>query len=94
MYDITAKVTLRLTLPFRDRTADSYCADVTLFLHAMSVGLSLTAVFFSEPIACVLLLEMLFIFSRCDTAFSPNIIPHKRAEQDQIDAKWLEIFFI
>ena len=29
-------------------------------------------------------------FSRCKTAFSPNIIPHKHAEQDQIDAKWLE----
>ena len=22
--------------------------------------------------------------------FSPNIIPPKRAEQDQVDAKWLE----
>ena len=32
---------------FRDRTADvTYCADVTLFLHARSGGLSLTAEFF------------------------------------------------
>ena len=29
-------------------------------------------------------------FSRCKTAFSPYILPHKHAEQDQIDAKWLE----
>ena len=40
--EITAK-----TLTFRDRTAGvTYCADVALFLHATSVGLSLTAVFF------------------------------------------------
>ena len=33
-------------LMFRDRTTDvTYCADVTLFLHATSDGLSLTAAF-------------------------------------------------
>ena len=35
---------------------DTYCADVTFFLHATSGGLSLTATFFSAPISCVLLL--------------------------------------
>ena len=36
-----------MTLTFRDGTADvSYCADATLFLHATSGGLSLTAAFF------------------------------------------------
>ena len=34
------------TLTFRDGTADvTYCADVTLFLHVMSGGLSPTAAF-------------------------------------------------
>ena len=28
--------------------------------------------------------------SRCKTVFSPSIIPPQHAEQDQIDAKWLE----
>ena len=40
------------TLTFRDRTADiTYCADVTLFLHATSGGLSLTAAFLSALIS-------------------------------------------
>ena len=42
MSEITAKA-----LTFCDRTDDvTYCADVTLFLHATSGGLSLTAAFF------------------------------------------------
>ena len=41
-----SEITTR-TLTFRDRTADvTYCADVTLLLHATSGGLSLTAAFF------------------------------------------------
>ena len=44
---------------FRDITADvTYCADVMLFLHATSGGLSLTAANYlcCAPITCVLLL--------------------------------------
>ena len=53
---ILPEITAR-TLTFRDGTADvTYCADITLFLHATSGGLSLTAAFFSAPISCVLLL--------------------------------------
>ena len=45
------------TLTFRDQTVDvTYYADVKLFLHAMSGGLSLTSAFLSAPISCVLLL--------------------------------------
>ena len=43
---ILSKITARM-LTFRDRTADiTYCADVMLFLHATSGGLSQTAAFF------------------------------------------------
>ena len=42
---ILSKIKARM-LTFRDRTADvTYCADVTLFLHATSDGLSQTAAF-------------------------------------------------
>ena len=41
-----SEITAR-TLTFRDGTADiTYCADVTLFLHATSGGIPLTATFF------------------------------------------------
>ena len=40
---------MAMTLTFHDRTADiTYCADATLFLHATSGGLSLTAGFFLQ----------------------------------------------
>ena len=55
------------TLTFQDRTADvTYCADLTLFLHTMSGGLSLTAAFiFPAAISGILLLQILFgSFSR------------------------------
>ena len=43
---ILSKITARM-LTFRDRTTDvTYCADVTLFLHATSGGLSQTAAFY------------------------------------------------
>ena len=39
-------VCLSETLTFRDRTTDvTYCADVTLFLHATPGGLPMTAAF-------------------------------------------------
>ena len=44
-YTILSKITTMM-LAFRDRTADiAYCADLTLFLHATSGGLSQTAAF-------------------------------------------------
>ena len=52
------------TLTFGGRTADvTYCADVRFFLQATSGGLSLTAAFFSAPISCILLLEILFVLT-------------------------------
>ena len=71
------------TLAFRDRSADiTYCANVMLFLHAASSGLSVTVTFFTGPISC---LNAIFgSFSRRKTACSPNIIPPK---QDLIDAE-------
>ena len=75
-----------------DQTADvTDCADVTLFLHATSDGLSLSAAFFLRRFLAFYYFKCYFgSFSRCNTKFSPNIIPPKHAEQDQIDAKWLE----
>ena len=54
---ILSKITARM-LTFHDRTADiTYCTDVTLFLHATSGGLALTAAFSqSTPNSCVSLL--------------------------------------
>ena len=81
-----------MTLTFCDQSADiSYYAEVTLFLHTTSDRLSLTAAFF----LCQFLVFYCFkcylgSFSRCKTVFSPNILPPKHTEQDQIDAKWLE----
>ena len=52
---ILSKITARM-LTFRDQTAYvTCCADVTLFLHAMSGGLSQTAAFFLH-ISCISLL--------------------------------------
>ena len=71
---------------FRDQSA-----DVTLFLHAMSGRLSLTAAFFcADFFRFVALNAFLASFSRCKTMFSPNNIPPKHSGQDKIDAKLLE----
>ena len=80
------------TLAFHDQTADvTYCADVILYLHATSGGLSRTvAIFLHRYLAFYCFKCYLGSFSRCQTAFAPYIIPPKHAEQDQIDAKWLE----
>ena len=44
-------------LTFHDGIADiTYCANIMLFLHAMSGQLSLTVAFFSALISCVLFL--------------------------------------
>ena len=89
MSEITPK-----TLKFHDRTADvTYCADITFFLHATSGGLSLTVAFFflRRFLAfCRFKCYLGSFSSRWNTAFSPNIIPPKYAEQYQIAAKWLE----
>ena len=87
---ILSKITARM-LTFRDRTTDvTNCADVTLFLHATSGGLSQN-VAFSLPrfLAFNCFKRCLASFSRYKTAFLPNIMPPKHGEQDQIDAKWL-----
>ena len=67
---------MAMTFKFRDRTADvTYCADVTLFLYAMSGGLSLTAAFFLRQLLAFFCFKCYFgSFSKCKTAFSPNII--------------------
>ena len=78
------------TLTFRARTAGvTYCADVTLFLHSTaSSGLSLIAAFFLRRFLAFYCFKCyLASFSRCQTVFSPNMIPLKHAEQEQIDAK-------
>ena len=75
-------------LTFRDRTADvTYCANITLFLHAKSRGLSLSVVFSLRRFFAFHLAS----FSTYKTAFLPNIMPPKHTEQDQIEAKWLEL---
>ena len=66
-------------------------ADVTLFLHATSGRLSLTESFFLRRFPAFYCFKCyLGSFARCKTAFSPNSIPPKHAEQDQINAKWLQ----
>ena len=82
-------------LTFRERAANvTYCADVTVFLHVTSGGLSLTVAFFlCRFLAFYCFKCCLGSFSRYKTVFSPSIIPLKHAEQDQIDAKWLENTF-
>ena len=90
---ILSKITAMM-LMFRDRIADvTYCADVMLFLHATSGGLSLTAAFsLRRFLACHCFKCYLTSFSGYETAltaFLPNMKPPKHAEQDQIDAKWL-----
>ena len=70
-------------LTFRDRTKDvTYCADVTLFLHATSGGLSLTAAFSLRRFLAFHCFKCyLASFSRYKTAFSPSIMPPKYAKQ-------------
>ena len=71
-------------LTFCDRTDDvTYCADVTLFLHATSGGLSLTAAFFWTDFSRFIALNaILDSFSRYITVFLPNTIAPKHADQD------------
>ena len=81
---ILSKIT-SMMLTFRDGTA-----DVTLFLHATSGGLSLTAAFSLRGFLAFHCFKCyLASFFRCKTVFLPNIMPPKHAEQDQIGAKWL-----
>ena len=77
------------TLTFRDRTANvTHCAEVTLFLHATSGGLSLTAAFFCADSLHLIALNVIWPhFSRYKTAFSPNTIPPKHTGQNETDAK-------
>ena len=79
------------TSTFSDQTSDvTYCSDVTLFLHATSGRLSLTAALFLRQFLAFYCFKCyLAAFSRCKTTFSPNTIPPKHTEQDQIDMKWL-----
>ena len=54
----------------------TFCADVTLFLHTMIGGLSVTAAFYlSHFLEFYCFKCYLGSFSRCKTVFSPNIIP-------------------
>ena len=81
---ILSKIAARM-LKFRDRTA-----DLTLFLHATSCGLSLTAAFSLRGFLAFHCSKCnLISFFRYRTVFLPNIMPSKHAEEDQIDAKWL-----
>ena len=84
---ILYKITARMLL-FRDRTADvTYCADVTLFLHVTSGGLSLSLAFsLRRFIAFHCFKCYLASFSWYKTKFLSNIMPPK---QNQIADKWL-----
>ena len=63
------------TLTYRDRTTDViYCADVTLFLHATSGGLSLTAVL-RRFLAFYCFKCYLGSFSRSRLRFHPILYP-------------------
>ena len=75
MSEITT--TTAMTSAFCDRTADNtYCADVTLFLHATSGGLSMTVAFFLHRFLTLYCFKYyLGSFSRCKTAFSPILYP-------------------
>ena len=88
-FSILSKITARM-LTFRDRAADVTCyADVTLFLHATSGRLSLTAAFSLRRFLVCHYFKCYFgSFSRYNISL-PNIMPPKHAEHDQIDAKWL-----
>ena len=88
---ILSTITARM-LTFRDRTADIiYCADLTFFLHTMWGGQSQTAAFsLSQFLVFHCFKCYLASFSWYKTVFLPDIVPPKHAEQDQIDAKWLE----
>ena len=81
-----------LRCSYDDRTADvTYCAVVTLFLHAASCGLSLTAAFsLRRYLAFHCFACHLASFSRYKTAFLASSMPPKHAEQDKIDVKWLK----
>ena len=88
---IVSKIMTRM-LTFRDPTTDvTYSADVALFLHTTSGGLSQTAAFSLRWFLAFHCFKCyLASFPRYKTAFLSNIMPPKHAEQDQIDTKWLE----
>ena len=72
------------TLTFRGRTTDiTYSTGITLFLHATSGALSLTAAFFLRRL-------LAFCCFKCYLGSLSGHIPLKHTEQDQTDAKWLE----
>ena len=80
--EITAKA-----LTFCDRTDDiTYCADLTLFLHATSGGLSITdcSIFLDRFLAFHRFKCYLGSFSRYMyiTVFLPNTVAPKYADQD------------
>ena len=85
-----SEITAR-TLTFLDGTADvTYCADVTLFLHATSDGLLLTAAFSLRLFLAFYCLNCYLVsFSRYKTLKYINIMSPKHTEQDQNDAKRL-----
>ena len=86
MYEITARM-----LTVLDQTPDvTYCTDVKIFLYATSGGLSLIAAFSLRRFLAFHCFKCyLASFSRFKSAFIPNIMLPKHAEQDQIDAKLL-----
>ena len=62
-----------LDIHFRDVT---YCADVTLFLHATSGGLSLNAGFSLQRFLAFYCFKCYFVsVSSCKTTFLPSIMP-------------------
>ena len=85
-----SKITAR-TLTFGDRTADVlFCAEATLFLDATSGGLLLIAAFFCADLMRFIALNAIWPrFLGAKLSFHP-ILYRLIAEQDQIDAKWLE----
>ena len=68
------------TLTFHDRTADvTYCADVTLFLHVTSGGLSLTAAFFCGDFLRFIALNAIWAhFLGAKLRFHPTFYPQTR----------------
>ena len=62
----------------------TYYADITLFLHATSGGLSPTEAF---SVCWFLAFHCFKCYMASFPRYKPNIMPPKHAEQDQIDAK-------
>ena len=75
------------------KTGDRFSLQPGIFFWKSGHPESLTAAFFCAdflPFIALNAVRALFQNLRCKTAFSPNIIHPKHADQDQIDAKWLE----